>query len=466
MNPLMEIIEKTKAGPVVEEKEFDMKIYQTAQKLVKKYDIRYDADNPVPSDDALAKRVFEAAIEFFVEVGVYCVNTRKIIKFSEDEVYEKIRLAPKQIVLGDGKDAVKLVPLVPDGDIEPVVCAGIQTALYSDEETMYKVYKGCAEDRCVDGIWGGITVNIDNTYDILAGEPSEIWAYRRSAVLLRKAIADAGRSGMFLKHNAPSPDATLACFDADSALRPGIDPVGSMGMSELKVSYGDLKRACWALVNNSVVSGGNIAPIGGWSGSVAATPIVAVAGAFQALIVHLASTICPGSLHMRYKSRAAREHIWVGGLSLQALSANSDLIANFSIGDHPGAGPGTEQYFYESGAGHIASTVSGGHSLGGTRKFVIGKTANFGTPIESRWMGEACKAAAGLSRKEANTIVNKLLDLYEPNLKDPPHGYVLEELYDVDTMTPNPHYVEMYNRVKSEVTDMGLDFHKLDNLSA
>jgi hypothetical protein len=49
--------------------------------------------------------------------------------FSEAEIQEKIRHTPKEVVLGSGKDAVRMTWLIPDGDVEPVVCAGIQTAL-------------------------------------------------------------------------------------------------------------------------------------------------------------------------------------------------------------------------------------------------------------------------------------------------------------------------------------------------
>jgi methylamine--corrinoid protein Co-methyltransferase len=113
---------------------------------------------------------------------------------------------------------------------------------------------------------------------------------------------------------------------------------------------------------------------------------------------------------------------------------------------------------YETGAGQIASTVSGGHSLGGVRKFVISDTANFGSPLESRWLGEITKSAAGMSRSKANEIVLALLSKYEDKLMDAPHGTVFEELYDVQAMRPTKEYQKLYDEVKEEFVRLGVRF--------
>ena len=110
--------------------------------------------------------------------------------------------------------------------------------------------------------------------------------------------------------------------------------------------------------------------------------------------------------------------MWAAGTAIQGLSRNTRLIVDGSIGDHPAAGPGTKQYFYESAAGHIVSTVMGAHSTQGTRKFAVGSTCNFGTPLESRWMGEVCKGAVGMDRLTANRIVKYLLAKYEDRLRE------------------------------------------------
>jgi len=106
------------------------------------------------------------------------------------------------------------------------------------------------------------------------------------------------------------------------------------------------------------------------------------------------------------------------------------------------------------------STVMGAHSTEGTRKFVVGNTPNFGTPLESRWMGEVCKAAVGMDRKTADRIVRYLLSKYEENLKDAPAGDIFENLYDTASLKPLPHYQALYEAVKKEFEDQGLTFRR------
>jgi len=77
-----------------------------------------------------------------------------------------------------------------EGDQEPIVIAGIQTIPFSDEEMMFKITQGCAMDRCVDGIWGGVLLRIDVKYNVVAGMPSEIYQYRRTDEILLTLLSD------------------------------------------------------------------------------------------------------------------------------------------------------------------------------------------------------------------------------------------------------------------------------------
>lgn len=150
--------------------------------------------------------------------------------------------------------------------------------------------------------------------------------------------------------------------------------------------------------------------------------------------------------------------MWAAGTAIQGFSRNTRLIVDGSLGDHPAAGPGTKQYLYETAAGHILSTVMGAHSTEGTRKFVVGDTCNYGTPLESRWMGDVCKASVGMDRKQADKIVKFLLSKYESHLKDAPAGDTFEKLYDQRTLQPITEYQKLYDEVKMELQRMGLNF--------
>jgi methylamine---corrinoid protein Co-methyltransferase len=249
--------------------------------------------------------------------------------------------------------------------------------------------------------------------------------------------------------------ATIAMADRECGLRP-TDLFETTGISELKVNYDDLNRSAFALDYGCPLHGAINSVIGGMSGGPAGAAIVSVASAFQMIVVNLAQNVRPGTVSLREKSRVTRDQLWVAGTALQALSRNSHLILDGGMGDHPAAGPGTRQYFQEAAAGFIVSTVCGGHSLGGTRKFVVGNVPDYGSPLESRWMGEVCKAAPRLGRERANEVVTALLAQYEPSIRMAPQGATLWHLYDRTRLQPNEAYQAVYEEAKEELHRLGL----------
>ena len=455
--PLWEILLRTKEGPIVEEKAFDMSIFRKAQELQNKYNIKYDPANPLDIDGAMADRVFQAGVEFYVAMGTYCTNTHRVIKLNEQELQAEIASCPDKLELGQGSDRVKVLHRDVEGQQEPLVVAGIQTIPFSSEEMMFKITKLCALDRCVDGLWGGFMPKIDDKYEVIAGTPSEIYQYRKTVEIMRRAVEAAGRPGMVLINNAPSSLATIAMYGEESGLRK-TDGIESSGISEIKVNYDDLNRSAFGLTNGIPIHGAHSSVIGGFSATPEGAAIVAVAGTLQLMAVHKADTARCGVVESMAKSRVTRKELWAAGTAIQGLNRNTRLMIDGGIGDHPAAGPGTKQYFYESAAGHIVSTVTGGHSMGGTRKFIVGNTPNYGSPLESRWMGEVCKGATGMDKMTANRLVNYLLSQYESKLKDAPEGETFEKLYDQDKLEPLPHYWKLYEEVKEELRHLGLDF--------
>jgi len=454
---LWEILLRTKEGPIIEEKQFDLSIFKKIQELQQKYDIKYDPEKPLDVDGDLADRVFQAGVAFFLNIGTYCITTRRVIKLTEPELQTEIASCPDELELGQGTDKVKMLHRDVEGNQEPVVVAGIQTAPFSDEEMMFKITKGCAMDYCIDGIWGGVLLKIEGKYDVIAGTPSEIYQYRKTVEIMREAIKAAGRPGMIIINNAPTSLATIAMYSEESGLRK-TDGIESTGMSEVKISYDDLNRCAFGLAHGIHIHGSHSSVIGGFSATPEGAAIVAVAGALQLVAVQKSDSLRCGVIEAMVKSRVTRKELWAAGTALQGLSRNTRLIVDGSIGDHPAAGPGTKQYLYESAAGHIVSTVMGAHSTQGTRKFVVGSTCNYGTPLESRWMGEVCKGAVGMDRVTANRIVKYLLAKYEDKLRDAPEGETFEKLYNQGKLEPLPHYQKLYQEVKEELREQGLNF--------
>lgn len=91
----LDICERALKGPVMSEKDFDMNLFlPRLSETVKKYGIRYDKATPVPSDDRAADNLFAAAVDFLSQVGVYCQDTNRIIRFTKEEILAAVKHAP------------------------------------------------------------------------------------------------------------------------------------------------------------------------------------------------------------------------------------------------------------------------------------------------------------------------------------------------------------------------------------
>jgi len=82
----------------------------------------------------LADDVYKAAYDFFLEAGVCCLDTGRIIRFDEDEVKEGLRDAPSSTSLGEGKDAKIWLPRKPEDTRSPWCFLGADGAPCSSEE--------------------------------------------------------------------------------------------------------------------------------------------------------------------------------------------------------------------------------------------------------------------------------------------------------------------------------------------
>jgi len=116
------------SGPLMKLKDFDYKIFKVSSSLVKEYGIKYDPKVPVPSDDGLADRLFEAGVKFCAEMGTYCMDTERVIKFSEEEIREGLReLArmPDEMDIGDGMEKRRLFKRSIGDPRKPLVIGGV-----------------------------------------------------------------------------------------------------------------------------------------------------------------------------------------------------------------------------------------------------------------------------------------------------------------------------------------------------
>lgn len=194
---VFEAYARAKAGPRVDENEWDSRIIpQTARRLKEKYGIRIDKKQIIPTDLSMIHNIFRAGMEMLVECGIYCMDTGRVIKFTEDEVWRTVKTAPRRVILGEGRDAVTLKARRYDEKTPPIIQGG-PTGAPVAEQDFIAMHEAYAREPIVDTIVDGVLQTI-NGYDPSPNTPFEIAAVKSEAMMVRLAQARAGRPGMAL----------------------------------------------------------------------------------------------------------------------------------------------------------------------------------------------------------------------------------------------------------------------------
>ncbi len=452
---MWEIMERSATGPFMEEAEFlNKRIPRKMRDVVKKYGITYDPAHPVPADDGLADAVWQAAREFFVEVGVYNQDTHRVMYFSEDEVDEALYTAPSSYRVGEGRDA-RVFGWRAVEDPRPPFCIFSPDITY-DEVDHLSACLAYMKEPLLDAICSPLLEEFMGR-PIQSRTPWEIGGSMEHAMNLRHAARLAGMPGVFMiaVGTAETDVAQIAVSDAAWGVRPSDGRlVGSI--TEMMTNNAMLNKGAHYQMYGSL--SGNLAGTiyGAYSGGAEGTAVMQTAYHLKGLLVHSANFEQNFPFHLKYGSNSGREMLWVVSMFSQAVARNTHLVMDSN--GFMNAGPGTDMLFYETAAHALTSTVSGANLWESAP--ARNKHHNHGTPLEARLGCEVGHAAArqGMTRAQADEIVNALLSKYEERIPDAPVGQPFQELYDVRKAVPKPEYLDRYKRVKEELHGMGVEF--------
>jgi methylamine--corrinoid protein Co-methyltransferase len=192
---VFEAYDRARSGPRVDEKQWDRKItFKTAGKLKTKYKLKFDPKAIIPTDNDMIDRLYQAGLEMLVEMGVYCMDTGRVIKYTKDEVLMAAACAPKEVTLGEGRDARLLAGRSFDASHPPLIQGGPTGAPVS-EDIFVAMHEAYAREPFVDTIVNGVLSTI-NGKDAKPGSPWEIAAVKSEVSMIRMAQMRAGRPGM------------------------------------------------------------------------------------------------------------------------------------------------------------------------------------------------------------------------------------------------------------------------------
>ena len=452
---LWEIQERSNTGPQMDEDEFLPKLFSPKlEKIVKKYEIKYDPKNPVPVDDDMADRIWQAGWELFREVGLYNTDTHRIIKVSNDEIREALYCARGQYWVGAGKDAVLWKHRqVEDTETPFCIYSGDATC---DENLHYSQCLAYLKEPLLDGFCAPILED-SMGQKIRSASPFEINGCTQHIYNLRLAAKQVGRPGVFLVAvgTAEHDSGQIAVSNNEWGVRTTDSRIIGT-LTEFKTADTLLNRVVHC-AQYGCYTGNLTGPIyGGWCGGSEGIAVTLVAYSLNGLCIYGAIYNQHFPFHLNWGSNTTRELLWPIAMAGQAMSRNSKLL--YTSNGFANAGPMTEMLFYETACHALVSTVTGWDlwEMASTRN----KYRNRATPLEARIGMEVGHAVArqGMKREQANEIANRLLAKYEDQAASAPMGKEYQECYDVARALPTQEHLDMYLRIKNELADMGIEF--------
>lgn len=450
---ILDIYKRAKSGQSIGQEQFDFDVvFTTATMLSEKYGIKYDPNNPVPADNDLADRVFQAGVEFFSKVGVYCTDTHKVIRFSDDEINEALSNIKENCKIGEGKDQYIFRSRYPDSAIKTWYHVG-SGIMNTDERIAFNLVSSYANIPQTNSISAPALINI-NGQQILSDTPSEIYGAIRSIRIAREATRHSGRSGLGICNcisTAGSDVGTISASASQFGLRPSDGWLIAI-LSEMKINMSSMNKLAY-LANWGANVAAECGPLlGGFAGGPAETAIIAVASLILGVIAFQCDYYLCFPISIAHGCSTNRQAIWSSAVGAQAISRNTKLPVLY-LG-YVASGPMTKQFFYETLA-YVATVISSGVSAQTTHP-VKAVLNDYVTPLEMLGSVRLTESCVGMNRIEANEIVKELLSKYENNLKNAPIGVKYQDCYDINTNEPCQEYMDLFNEVIDELRKINI----------
>jgi methylamine--corrinoid protein Co-methyltransferase len=267
--------------------EWNMGLFKLMRQLTKRF--RLDRNLPdkfFDIDDEYLDALFDAAVAFLTEKGVYCTSTNRAITFTEDEVREAAVQAPSQLVLGEGRDA-RVVQKREIGGSQPThINTGGHSAWSESLPPLPLIVRELTRIPRVGSIEGFNFITIDGRE--VHGTPKVVYAARRAVEWVREGLRLAGKPGLAFCYYPilTSAAALIAPINPEQGLRKS-DGVLLSVLPDIKVET-DLISA--AIVHEHYgsyrVNGGAGGVIGGFCGDIYGAMIESITRNLVAWLVY------------------------------------------------------------------------------------------------------------------------------------------------------------------------------------
>ena len=453
---MWDIMDRATDGPFCEDDDFLYKIFFPKMKqVIRKYGIKFDPSQPVPADDDLADRVWQAAVEFFLHVGVLNADTHRRIMISESELKEALYLAPEAHFVGSGQDPASWQRRKVE-DTRTPFCIFSPDITYDEDiflPGIHRLRPGAAGRRRVRADPGrehGLHHQVGRAHGDRRRDGT-----RHAAAPCRQ---DGRPPGLFLVAvgTAQSDTGQIAVSNEEWGVRYTDGRLIGM-LTEFKTDNELLNKVVHCRQFGCSIGCLTGAIYGGWAGGAEGTAILETA-------YHLvgpdrststtSTTASPSTCTTR-PTAGGRCCGW-SARCIRRWPATAASSRPPTASTTPGRAP--RCCYTKWRRTPLASTVSGGDLWESAPAH--NKYRNYATPLEARLACEVGHAVArqGMSRAHANEIALQLVAKYESQIADAPHGKPFQECYEVKKIRPQGWYLDMYRRIKDELHQMGVEF--------
>ena len=456
---MWEVFQKSKEGPFDrDQNEYLIKRFMPKMKeVVNKYGIKWDKNTVVNCDDDFADSVWKAAKEFFIEVGVYNIDTHRVMLFTEEEVDEVLASKQPEYMVGAGFSQRRFGTRKVEDTVNKPFSMFSPDMSYS-HEIHKKAIMAYLKEPLLDGLCAPLLEDFMGE-KITSGSPSEVAGSMEHAMNLRDAQRLVGKPDVYTVSvgTAETDEAQIAAANKEWGVRPShLDGRMVSILTEMSTSYSMLNRSYHYRSYGNVA--GNLAGAiyGGFAGGAEGTLVLQTAYNIEGACLYGTQWTLNFPFHLKYQTTTGKEMLWIQSVLTQAISRNSNL--KFLNNLFANAGPGTDQVYYEAVAHALAIEPSGGNPWGTAT--CRNKFRDRATPLESRLYHETAQSLfkSRVTREEANIMATKLVEKYEKNIPIDNYGYKIQEVYDMDKIVPRQKYLDHYKKIKEEMYELGIKY--------
>lgn len=447
MIPIIEFQERALTGPVIKGEDFDMEFSKKVRELVKKYDIKYNPEELVV-DDETADKVYKAGVDLLAEVGVFHMDTERVVQFTKEEIEQiarERRENPGKHKFGFGKDEITVEYRTGADTRPPTLYSGPWGV--AKEEWFSQYVQSFVQEETVEAL--GICAGVGKIGErgVKAGTLSEMHAGFWEQTRIKEVLEKVGRQGMHLGLLATvSTPAGIMAMIKDGVRDARDTHIGIHIVPEQKFNWNQLVLAQFCQDRGIVPWQSANSMIGALCRNPEDTAVTLIANALGQMSYGHGPLCSLWASHLDGRSAT-----WQSQWAYSAAARASERNIKVAVGGCASGVLAKTPYTLLQGAAMVALYTASGYTYG----WICGNTG-----IEARYLGEVMKGMAGMERTKANEVIEKIMRAMESHAGEVKGNTTrFTEVYDLETVQPHQWYVDHLERAKEELAQCGMPFN-------